>query len=187
MWCIQDLNGAVGCLAGPFSELPMAHCGGAALVLESDPPFMIGLGYAERTGGHVDGTRRPGFEGTRGHSKRAYPSRRMDAPRPWSAAGHDRLSDRPDLSPLGTQTHPRHGSGTLGRDDPGKVPQGAVSGRLMSFPLRKGSPIMRSECPRVGSLFFPIETMDGVELRIRRGLPEHCQRTCLSDTPSKKN
>ena len=54
----------------------MAHCGGAAVVLEADPPFMIGLGQAERPGGQVAGTCRPGFEGTRGRSIRADPSRR---------------------------------------------------------------------------------------------------------------
>ena len=95
-----------------------------------------------------------GLRGYSGAFQKGRPIPPMGALRPWSAAGHDRVSDRPDLSPLWTQAHPRHGSGTLGRVDPGKVPQGAVSGRLMSFPLRKGSVIMRSECPHAGSLFF---------------------------------
>ena len=48
-------------------------CGGATVVVEADPPFMIGLGQAERPGGQVAGTCRPGFEGTRGHSIKADP------------------------------------------------------------------------------------------------------------------
>ena len=99
------------------------------------------------------GTRRPGFEGTRGHSNRADPSRNRAHRAPGPLRDMTAGIGPTQSLPLWTQAHPRHGSGTLGRVDPGKVPQGAVSGRLMSFPLRKGSPIMRSECPHAGSLF----------------------------------
>ena len=48
-------------------------CGGPAVFLEADSPFMIRLGQAERPGGHTAGTYRPGLEGTQGRSISADP------------------------------------------------------------------------------------------------------------------
>ncbi len=125
----------------------MAHGGGAIVVFVAFRPFMIGLGLAVGRGARDANARRPGSEGARGHSIRADPCFCGDTAPDGTQKDYDRVSDRPDLSPLGRHAHPRHGSGTLGRVDPGKVPQGSVSGRLMACPLRKGSPIMRYECP----------------------------------------
>src|SRR5271166_4900877 len=104
-WRVLDFNGAARSLAGLYSGLPMARdCGGAAVFLDADSPFMIGLGLAERSGGHTAGTYRPGLEGTLGHSisadpscrwvHRAFASSRGLGPgpgcAPWSPAGRDR-------------------------------------------------------------------------------------------------
>ena len=58
----------------------MRDCGGAAVVLETDPRLRIGLGQAERPGRQVAGTCRPGLEGTRGHSIRAGASKTVPDP-----------------------------------------------------------------------------------------------------------
>ena len=54
--------------------------GGAAVVLEAVPFFMNGRGQAERPGGQVAGTCRPGSERTRGRSIRADASRTVPEP-----------------------------------------------------------------------------------------------------------
>ena len=54
--------------------------GGAAVVLEAVPFFMIGLGRAERPGGQVAESCRPGFEATRGHCIRAVASKTVPDP-----------------------------------------------------------------------------------------------------------
>jgi hypothetical protein len=68
----------------------------------------------------------------------------------------DRTADRADpISP--------RSQGKPGRVDPGQVPQGAVSGRPMSFPFRQVSAIIRSQCPHPGSIFVIVHGVGSLE------------------------